>query len=76
MSLTSPFKPKLKMKTLDIFIFLKSPYAKDYGRMFCFNFSVETKKFVIFNGFLWQLKLNLNKKNCAKMTSKMNSFYI
>ena len=50
------------MKTLDIFIFLKSPYAKHHGTMFCFSLLGETKKFVIFNGFFRQLKLNFLKK--------------
>ena len=41
---TSPFRPTAKMKTLDIFIFLKSPYAKYHGTMFCFGLFGETKK--------------------------------
>ena len=65
LTLTSPYRPTEKIKTLDIFIFLKSPHARHYRRMFCFSFCGETKKFVIFNGFLRQLKLKFSK----------NSFY-
>ena len=63
LTLTSPYIPTAKIKTLDIFTFLKSPHARHYRTMFCFSFCGETKKFVIFNGFLRQLKLKLEKKN-------------
>ena len=58
-SLTSPYRPSAKIETLGIFIFLKSPHARHYRTMFCFSFCGETKKFVIFNGFLRQLKMKL-----------------
>ena len=46
-----------KLKTYDMFIFLKSAHPRHYIPMFCFKKYMKVKESVIFNGHFGKLKI-------------------